>query len=130
MNQVTLLFPNSECFKYKTSITRNTYNVGAGEAGYDANKVSKNETEVVIPLKQSSNFWGTSNTPLINCDIELILTCSKNCALANMTVTVAGNHNDPLTVVALTRLEFEMADKKLHDLIITLSKANVKKLLE
>ena len=122
MNQVILLFPNSECFKYKTSITGNTYNVGAGEAGYDANKVGKIETEVVIPLKQSRNFWRTSNTPLINCDIELILTWSKNCALANMTVTVAGNHNDPPTVVALTRLEFEIADIKLHDLIITLSK--------
>ena len=37
-------------YKYKTSITGNTYNVGVDEAGYDANKVSKNETEVVIPL--------------------------------------------------------------------------------
>ena len=38
---------NSESFKYKTSITGNTYNVGADEADYDANKVGK----VVIPLK-------------------------------------------------------------------------------
>ena len=45
------LSPNSESFKYKTSITRNTYNVGDGEEGYDANKVGKNETEIVIPLK-------------------------------------------------------------------------------
>ena len=37
-------------YKYKTSITGNTYNVGVDEAGYDANKVGKNETEVVIPL--------------------------------------------------------------------------------
>ena len=50
------LLSNSESFKYKTSITGNTYNVGAGEAGYDANKVGKNETEVVIPLKYLSNF--------------------------------------------------------------------------
>ena len=50
------LSSNSESFKYKTSITGNTYNVGAGEAGYDANKVGKNETEVVIPLKYLSNF--------------------------------------------------------------------------
>ena len=42
---------DSESFEYKTSITRNTYNVAAGEAGYDANKVGKNETEIVIPLK-------------------------------------------------------------------------------
>ena len=36
------LSSNSESFKYKTSITGNTYNVGAGEEGYDANKVGKN----------------------------------------------------------------------------------------
>ena len=43
-----LLSSNSESFKYKTSITGNTYNVGVGEDGYDANKFGKNETEVVI----------------------------------------------------------------------------------
>ena len=42
------LSSHSESFKYKTSITGNAYNVGAGEAGYDENKVGKNETEVVI----------------------------------------------------------------------------------
>ena len=56
INQVILLSTNSESFKYKTSITGNTYNVGDGEEGYDANKVGKNETEVVIPLKHLSNF--------------------------------------------------------------------------
>ena len=30
---------NSESFKYKTSIIGNTYNVGLGEAGQDANKL-------------------------------------------------------------------------------------------
>ena len=54
-------FSNSESFKYKTSITGNTYNVGDGEEGYDANKVGKNETEVVIPLKYLSNFWRSLN---------------------------------------------------------------------
>ena len=33
------LSSNSESFKYKTSITGNTYNVSVGEEGYDANKV-------------------------------------------------------------------------------------------
>ena len=50
------LSSNSESFKYKTSITGNNYNIGAGEEGYDANKVGKNEIEVVIPLKHLSNF--------------------------------------------------------------------------
>ena len=49
------LSSNSESFKYKTSITGNTYNIGAGEEGYNANKVDKNETEV-IPLKDWKIF--------------------------------------------------------------------------
>ena len=47
---------NSESSKYKTSITGNTCNVGDGEEGYDANKVGKNKTEVVIPLTHLGNF--------------------------------------------------------------------------
>ena len=51
------LSSNSESFKYKTSITENTYNVGDDEVGYDADTVGKNEIEVVIPLKYfSENF--------------------------------------------------------------------------
>ena len=71
------LSSNYESFKYKTSITGNTYNVGDGEAGYDVERVSKNKTEVVIPLKHLSNFRKSLNIPLINCKMELILTWSK-----------------------------------------------------
>ena len=67
-----LLSSNYESFKYKASITGNTYDVGAGEAGYDADKVCKNETEIVVPLKHLSNFWRTLNIPLINSEIGLI----------------------------------------------------------
>ena len=61
-----LLSTNSESFKYKTSITGNTYNVDLtiiGDGGnpvpntnYDAHKAGTKETEVVIPLKYLSNF--------------------------------------------------------------------------
>ena len=71
------LSSNYESFKYKTSITGNTYNVGEGEAGYDVDRVSKNKTEVVIPLKHLSNLRKSLNIPLINCEMELILTWSK-----------------------------------------------------
>ena len=64
------LSSNSEPFRYKTSVTGNTYD---GEDD-DANKAGKSETEVVIPLKHLSNFGGTLNIPLITCEIELILT--------------------------------------------------------
>ena len=39
---------DSESFKYKTSITGNTYNIGDGEDNYDANKVGKNEMELLF----------------------------------------------------------------------------------
>ena len=59
---------NSKSFKYKTSIRGNTYD------GDDANKIGKKETEIVISLKQLSNFWRNLNIPLIHCEVELILT--------------------------------------------------------
>ena len=67
------LSSNSESFKYKTSIRGNTYNVGVGEAGYGANKVGKNISEVVIPIKHLSNFWRALNIPLINCEADFNL---------------------------------------------------------
>ena len=120
------LSSNSKSFKYKTSITGNTYNVGDDEEGYDANKVGKNETEVVIPLKHLSNFWRTLSIPLINCEVELILTWSKNCVLADTTVNALVNP----AIVAPTELKFEITDTKLYVPVVTLSKENEIKFLE
>ena len=80
---------NSKPFKYKASTTGN-----------------KNETEVDILLKHLTNLWRTVNIPLSNCEIQLILTWSKNCALADMTVRAAGKNNDPPAIVGPTGLEF------------------------
>ena len=124
------LSSNSESFKYKTSITGNTYNIGAGEAGYDADKVGKNETEITVPLTHLINFCRTLNIPLINCEIELVLTWSQNCALADMTARAAGNNNDPPAIGAPTGLEFQITDTKLHIPVVTLSKENDKRILE
>ena len=54
------LSSNSEFFKYKTSITGNTY--GGND---DVNKGGKNETEIVAPLRHLSN-WITLNISLID----------------------------------------------------------------
>ena len=104
------------------------YNLDAGEAGYDANEVGKNETEVVILLKHLSNFWRSLNIPLINCEVELILTWSKNCVLADMTVRAAQGDNP--AIVAPTGLEFKITDTKLYVPVVSLSKENDTKLLE
>ena len=36
-----------------------------------------------ILLKYVSNFWRTLKMPLINCEINLILTWSRDCAIAS-----------------------------------------------
>ena len=124
------LLSNSKSFKYKTSVTGNSYDVDAGELGYNGNKVGKNETEIAVPLKHLSNVWRTLDIPLINCERELIFTWSKNCALADMTVRAAGNNNDPPAIVAPTGLEFQITDTKLAFQLLLCQNENEKKLLQ
>ena len=49
--------------------------------GVTQNNLIKNDVKVVVTLKQLSNFWKSLNIPLINCEVELILTWFKNCVL-------------------------------------------------
>ena len=112
------LSSDSESFKYKTRITGNTYNVAAGEAGYDRNKVGKNETEIVIPLNHLSNFWKSLNILLINCEVQLILTWSKNCVLVDMASRNAQGDNP--VIVPPRGLEFKITDTKLYVPVVTL----------
>ena len=67
---------------------------------------------------------------MIKWEIELILTWSKNCALADLTVRVAENNDDPPPIVEPTELKFQITDTKLYLLVVNLSKENDKKLLE
>ena len=97
---------NSESFKYKTSITGNTYIIDNPEERYDANKVGKNETKIVILLKHLNNFWRNLHIPLSNCELELILTWSKNCVLVDMTRGHAQGNNP--AIVPPAELEFKI----------------------
>ena len=56
-----------ESFKYKIKIT------GKIPAGGN-----KKDVEIAVPLKYLSNFWKTLETPLINCENNLILTGSED----------------------------------------------------
>ena len=119
---------NSESFKYKTSIIGNNYNVVDDKEGYDGNKVSKNETQVVIPLKHLSNFWKALNIPLIYFEVELILIWSKNCVLGYMARRNAQGNN--LAIVPPAEITFEITYTKLYVPVVTLSKENDIKLLD
>ena len=39
--------------------------------------------EIMAPLKCLSNFWKTLEMPLINCEINLILTWCTNCVIVS-----------------------------------------------
>ena len=112
------LSSNSVSFKYKSSIL--------GKTPEDNDSLTN--AKVVALLKHLSNFWRALNIPLINCEVELILTWSKNCVLADMTRRNAQGDNP--AIVAPTGLEFKITDTKLYVPVVTLSKENDTKLLE
>ena len=58
---------NSESFKYKVKRTRKT--------SVDGNT---KDVEILVPLKYLSNFWRSLEMPIMNCEVKLILTWSKN----------------------------------------------------
>ena len=39
----------------------------------------------MVSLKYLSNFWRTLEMPLINCEVNLILTWSSTCVISNST---------------------------------------------
>ena len=63
---------DSESFKSKVKIT------GSTPAGGNTKDV-----KIIVPLKYLSNFWRTLEMPLINCEVNLILTWSKDCVITN-----------------------------------------------
>ena len=65
---------DSESFKYKVKITGKTPNDG-----------NTKDVEIIVPLKYLSNFWRTLEMPLINCEVNLELTWSKDCVITNST---------------------------------------------
>ena len=41
--------------------------------------------EIIVPLKYLHNSWRTLEMPLINCEVNLILTSSWTCVITNST---------------------------------------------
>ena len=63
---------DSESFKSKIKIT--------GKTPDDDNE---KDVEIMILIKYLSNFWKTLEMPLINCEVNLILTWSSTCVIAD-----------------------------------------------
>ena len=83
-------------FKFKAKIT--------GQTGNNGTK----DVEIMVPLKYLSNFWRTLEMPLINCEVNLILTWSSTCALVSTNIQ---NQN----------ATFAITSTKLYVPVVTLS---------
>ena len=93
----------SESFKYKIKITGKTPAAG-----------NTKDVKIVVPLKYLSNFWRTLEIPLINCEVNLILTWSKDCVISSAT----------------GETKFKITDTKLYVPVVTLSTQDNAKLLQ
>ena len=93
----------SESFKSKIKIT--------GKTPDDDNE---KDVGLMVPLNYLSNFWRTLEMPLINCEVNLILTWSSACVITDS--DGAGT--------------FEIDDTKLYVPVVTLSTQENTKLLQ
>ena len=71
----------------------------------------------MVPLKYLSNFCRTLEMPLINCEVNLILTWSPSCVII---ATVSPNQN----------ATFEITDTKIYVPVVTLSTQENTKFLQ
>ena len=82
---------NIYSFNFKTKITGQTDNNGRID-----------NVEITVPLKYFSNFWRTLEMPLINCEVNFILTC-KLCYNVGMLHYHIANQIPTLTITEANR---------------------------
>ena len=71
----------TDSFNFKTKITGQT-----AADNNNGNIAGRVDVEIMVPLKYLSNFWRTLEIPLINCEVELILTWSSSCVIISTNV--------------------------------------------
>ena len=84
----------------------------SGTTGADGTK----NVKIMVILKYLNNFWKIFEMPLIDCEINLMLTWSKNCIISN--------------AAANQETTFGITDTKLYVPVVTLSTQDNEKLLQ
>ena len=108
---------NSNTFKYKNKIIRNTNNQGT------------KDIELAISLKYLGNFWRALNIPLISCEVSLEIKWNKNCVIASLERRQVDAGPPIVRDNALTGATLAINDCKLYVPIVTLSKDDEIRLL-
>ena len=104
---IPALNANDEITEFTGGNTTDSFNFKVKIAGYTGDDGTK-DVEIMVPLKYLSNFCRTLEMPLINCEVNLILTWSSTCVLIS---TNTPNQN----------ATFAITDTKLYVPVVTLS---------
>ena len=107
---------NNEITEFTAGNTTDSFNFKAKITGQTGNDGTK-DVEIMVSLKYLSNFWRTLEMPLINCEVNLILTWSSTCVLV---ATNIPNQN----------ATFAITDTKLYVPVVTLSTQENTKFLQ
>ena len=91
-----------------------TWNTKVKVTGKPPNVGNTQNVEIIVPLKYLSNFWRTFEMPLINCEVNLILTWSPTCVISSAT----------------GETKFKITETKLYVPVVTLSTQDNAKLLQ
>ena len=101
----TAAIRNSKSFKYKRKKTQLKQML-----------IGQKNVQIMVPLKYLRNFQRTLEITLITCEINIILTWSKECVIGSNTL-------------ANQEVAFPKTDTKLYVLVVTLSTQDNAKLL-
>ena len=80
---------------------------------------TKEDVEILVPLKYLSNFWRTLDMSLINYELFLTLTWSEKCVLTSKATRDAVPGVDAVKNPTNARLKIK--DTKLYVAVVTLS---------
>ena len=98
---------NNQIIVFDVNNVTDSFNFKVKFTGQTGNNRTK-DVEIMVPLKYLSNFWRTLEMPLINCEVNLILTWSATCVLI-----ATGIQNQAST--------FAITDTKFYVPVVTLS---------
>ena len=107
---------NGDIADFNGANTTDSFNFKAKITGQTDDDGEINDVEIIVPLKYLSNFWRTLEMPLINCEVNLILTWSANCVIV-------------YTNVANQGATFAITEANLYVPVVTLSTQGNAKLL-
>ena len=107
---------NNEIVVFARNNLTDSFNFKLKSTGQTGNNGTK-DVEIMVPLKYLSNFWRTLEMPLINCEVNLILTWSSTCVLIS-----TGNTNQAAV--------FTITDTKPYVPVVSLSAQENSKFLQ